>query len=133
MLDRFVTQIDPHPKDIEQQKPRSFLDFLDCHNIILLGDPGSGKTHTFRHAAEHEGAVYRTVRKFVYFDGEECQGKTVYLDALDEFRSRRGDKSMVEQIVHVARALDRPKIRLSCQAADWLGNTDLDIFHELAR
>jgi hypothetical protein len=131
MLDRLVTQIEPYPEDFEQQKPRPFRDFLNGHDIVLLGDPGLGKTHTFRHAAESEGADYRTVQQFVIFEGESSHGKTVYLDALDEFRSRRGDRGTVAQIVHLVHALNRPKIRLSCRAADWLGNTDLAIFREL--
>jgi hypothetical protein len=132
MLDRLVTQIEPL-EYLEEQKSRAFHDFLDCHNIILLGDPGAGKTHIFRQAAQQAGAVYRTVRQFVYFDGEGCAGKTIYLDALDELRSRSSDKDTIKEFVRVIRTLDRPKIRLSCRAADWLGNTDLSIFRELAR
>ena len=69
----------------------------------------------------------------MYFDGEGCEGKTIYLDALDEFRSRSSDKDTIKEIVRVVRTLGRPKIRLSCRAADWLGNTDLSIFRELSR
>jgi hypothetical protein len=133
MLDRLVTQIDPPPEPIEEPKPRPFLDFLSCHNIILLGDPGLGKTHTFRQGAHYEGAVYKTARDFVYFEGEDCERKSVYLDALDEFRSRSGNKDTVAEIVRIVRCLSRPKIRLSCRSADWLGNTDLYIFRQLAR
>jgi hypothetical protein len=133
MLDRLVTQIEPPLEHLEELKARAFHDFLDCHNIILLGDPGSGKTHIFERAAQREGAVYKTVRDFVYFDGEDCAGQTIYLDALDESRSRSSDKDTIKEIVRVVRSLDRPKIRLSCRAADWLGNTDQSIFRELAR
>ena len=75
MLDRLVTQIEPPPEYLEEQKSRAFHDFLDSHNIILLGDPGLGKTHIFRQAAQQAGAVYKTVRQFVYFDGEGCARK----------------------------------------------------------
>jgi predicted ATPase len=133
MLDRLVTQIEPQPAHLEELEPRAFCDFSDYHTIILLGDPGLGKTHLFEHAAEYERAVYKTVREFVLSGGEGCEGKTVYLDALDEFRSRSGDKNLVAKIVRIVRDLDRPKIRLSCRAADWLGNTDLTIFRRLAQ
>jgi hypothetical protein len=74
-----------------------------------------------------------TVGQFVLFDGENCEGKTVYLDALDESRSRSGDTNTVEKLVRIVRSLGRPKMRRSCRAADWLGNTDLQIFHQLAQ
>ena len=31
----------------------------------------------------------------------------------------------LEKLVRIVRGLGRPKMRLSCRAADWLGNTDL--------
>jgi DNA replication protein DnaC len=52
MLDRLVTQIELPPESLEEQKSRAFHDFLDCYNIIFLGDPGSGKTHIFRQAVQ---------------------------------------------------------------------------------
>jgi hypothetical protein len=134
MLDRLVTQIEPPPDYTAKQEPQVFRDFLSSHTIILLGDPGVGKTHLFQHAAQPEGAEYTTVRQFVVFEGEAWKGKTVYLDALDEFRSRSGDNdTTVEKLVRILRSLGRPKMRLSCRAADWLGNTDLQIFRQLAQ
>src|SRR5215471_13906895 len=133
MLDRLVTQIEPPLEHIARQAPQAFRDFLSGHTIILLGDPGVGKTHLFQHAAQHEGAAYTTVRQFVLFEGENCAGKTVYLDALDESRSRSENKDTVAELVRIVRGLGRPKMRLSCRAADWLGNTDLQIFRQLAQ
>ncbi len=133
MLDRLVTQIEPPPEPTARQEPRAFRDFLSGHIIILLGDPGAGKTHLFHHAAQYESTEYSTVGQFVLFAGENCEGKTVYLDALDESRSRSGDTNTVEKLVRIVRSLGRPKMRLSCRAADWLGNTDLQIFHQLAQ
>ena len=98
MLDRLVTQMEPPPEHIEAQKSGVFNASLDCHNIILLGDPGLGKTHLFKQAARHEGAVYKTVRQFVCFEGEDCEGKIVYRDAVDEFRSRSADKSLLRTL-----------------------------------
>jgi len=63
MLDRLVTQIEPIPQNYDAQLPRVFRDVLDCHNIILLGDPGMGKTHLFQRTAEYEGAIYKTIRE----------------------------------------------------------------------
>ncbi len=95
MLDRLVTQIESIPKSYDERGLQVFRDILDYHNIILLGDPGMGKTYLFQHAAQYEGAIYKTIREFISFDGEGCQGKIIYLDALDELRSRSGDQNTV--------------------------------------
>jgi chromosomal replication initiation ATPase DnaA len=71
MLDRLVTQIEPPPDHTAKQELQVFHDFLSSHIIILLSDPGVGKTHLCQHAVRHEGAEYTTVRQFVVFDGEK--------------------------------------------------------------
>ena len=70
MLDRLITQIEPPPEYTARQAPQAFRDFLSGHTILLLGDPGVGKTHLFQYAARSEGAEYTTVRQFVVFEGE---------------------------------------------------------------
>ena len=133
MLNRLVTQIEPPLDHTAKQELQVFHDFLSSHIIILLSDPGVGKTHLFQHTARHEGAEYTLVRKFVLFEGKAWQGKTVYLDALDEFRSRSDNKDTVAELVRILCGLGRPKMRLSCRATDWLGNADLQIFRQLAQ
>lgn len=125
------------PRTVRRIEPRSigdaidlpeFLLFKDClhiPNLILLGDPGMGKTFTFKQAAEYEEAEYFTVRSFLRKRGKNCQDKTVYLDALDEFRSRSEDGKLVDELVKVINECGCNRIRLSCRAADWLGGTDL--------
>jgi len=76
-----------------------FSQYFEVPNIILLGDPGSGKTHTFKAAAEEEKAEFKTVRQFLATEGRGCEGKTVYLDGLDEFRSRIQDKNSVIEVI----------------------------------
>lgn len=102
-----------------------FEECLEIPNIILLGDPGMGKTFTFEQAAAYENAEYFTVRSFLRRRGKNCQDKTVYLDALDEFRSRSEDGKLVDDLVKVINQCGCNRIRLSCRAADWLGDSDL--------
>ena len=66
MLDRLVTQIEPPPDHTAKQEPQVFRDFLSSHTIILLGDPGLGKTHLFQHTTRYDGADYTLVRQFVF-------------------------------------------------------------------
>jgi chromosomal replication initiation ATPase DnaA len=44
----------------EDQRP--FSDFAASQNVVLLGDPGSGKSHLFRETAVAEGARFVTAR-----------------------------------------------------------------------
>jgi len=105
-----------------------FSQYFEVPNIILLGDPGSGKTHTFKAAAEEEKAEFKTVRQFLATEGRGCEGKTVYLDGLDEFRSRIQDKNSVIEVIKYLGRIGQPRFRLSCRVADWLGETDLSLF-----
>lgn len=127
MFPRTVRRIEPRSRGDAIDLPE-FLLFKDClhiPNLILLGDPGMGKTFTFKQAAVYEGAEYFTVRSFLRKRGKNCKDKTIYLDALDEFRSRGEDGKIIDKLVEVINECGCNRIRLSCRAADWLGDTDL--------
>ena len=123
---RRVKQIQPESSVTD----RRFPDFLHIPNIILLGDPGSGKTFTFKAVSKAEQAAYFTVREFLTLgeDSEIKTAETVYLDGLDEYRPRTKDKCLVDELIKQLGRLGRPKMRLSCRAADWLGQSDLSLF-----
>jgi MoxR-like ATPase len=61
----------------------TFADFATEDAIILLGDPGMGKTTFFREAAN---STYTTVRKFL-IDPLVATSQVLFLDALDEYRT----------------------------------------------
>jgi len=93
-----------------------FSHYLDVSNIILLGDPGSGKTHTFEAASKEEKTKLISVRNFCYSAGERCEGQTIYLDGLDEFRSRMDGKSIISEVMKLLHHIQPAKLRLSCRA-----------------
>jgi hypothetical protein len=111
-----------------------FSDYLAVPNIILLGDPGAGKTYTFKAAASEENVDYYTVREFIAYAETSDEQKTIYLDGLDEFRSRCDDKNLIIELIKLLNKQGHPKIRLSCRSADWLGESDLSLlrrfFHD---
>ena len=86
-LNRRVKRISSSSND-DQQQIRAYADYLDRPNIVLLGDPGAGKSHLFRIGSEHESAKLFQARSFTIYVDQSVTGKVVYIDALDEKRSR---------------------------------------------
>ncbi len=112
------------------EAPRSSAplhEFFGIPAIVVLGDPGAGKTTSFQQAAEIESnSLYVTVRDFISLrNPERYQGRTLYLDALDEMRSRSLDgRSIFDEMRGRLGELGCPRFRLSCRAADWYGSSD---------
>lgn len=104
--------------------------FRSTPAYVLLGDPGAGKTTTFRCecAALGNAACYVTARDFLTFAPEnhpEWCSKTLFIDGLDE--SRAGTQDKRTPFDHIRGRLDqlgKPRFRLSCRTADWLGTND---------
>jgi hypothetical protein len=127
MTDRTVTLQEPIPRDSNgSDLTKPFSAFAEVPNIILLGDPGAGKSHLFEAAARASGdGRFFTVRSFLNLPADEAV-ETVFIDALDETRSGPGDDEIVDQIVRKLYELRPKQVRLSCRVADWLGGSDLD-------
>lgn len=119
--DRRVRERRQDKQDAVPAPERTLAEFADSRVVILLGEPGLGKTQTFEHAAkEDEGAVYRTVSRFLAGSIDRLHGKTLYLDALDEYRARQSDsRGVIDSLLGRLEELDWPKLRLSCRAIDW--------------
>ena len=106
--------------------------FSSAPAYVLLGDPGSGKSTTFGTEAAFlgtDGALI-SARDFLASDVRshpEWQGKTLFIDGLDEMRVGSGDRrEALDSIRRSLDALGRPAFRISCREADWLGDNDRD-------
>lgn len=110
----------------EGQESRSLEECRDLPAYVLLGDPGAGKTESFKKEAEESGGKYIRARDFATFEpGTECQGSTLFIDGLDEMRADGGDgRTPLDHIRKHLERLGRPQFRLSCREADWLGASD---------
>ncbi len=129
MLGRRVEKIRPIENGEEPGSTiRPFSDFLDVPNLVLLGDPGSGKSFLFDKASQEEKGKIFTARTFMTYGAEGGMDRVLYIDGLDEQRSRTEKYQLIDGIVKKVLEIKPAKLRVSCRAADWLGETDLEIF-----
>ena len=101
----------------------------DDSAYVLLGDPGAGKTTAFQceyEALGGEHAHLTTARDFrTLAPRTEWRDKTLFIDGLDEVRAGASDaRTSFDAIRARLDGLGRPRFRLSCRAADWLGAND---------
>ena len=97
---------------------------------VLLGDPGAGKSTAFEMECKAlgESACKITARRFLNVKLKkhpEWRFKTLFIDGLDEVRAGSSDaRTPFDRIWRRLYELDRPRFRLSCREADWLGAND---------
>jgi hypothetical protein len=91
--------------------------------VVILGDPGLGKTELTKSLADKfgfirisGGAFYRTTRF-------SASNKKIIIDGLDEITSSSGVSAMDEVLKRLSQ-IGNPNFILSCRSADWQGSTD---------
>lgn len=105
------------------KEPRSFAGFADADAIVLLGNPGSGKSTLFGMAG---GTDAKTVRTFLLAPAPPVAGP-LFIDGLDEYRKVVGSDAASDRLAQALIALGKPKFRLSCRAADWFSALDQEV------
>ena len=109
---------------------RPLDEFRSVPAYVLLGDPGAGKTTAFEAECEALGEKAHpiTADDFLTYDASnlpsEWREKTLFIDGLDEVRTGVQGVSTFRDIRKLLRALGKPRFRLSCRQADWLGEND---------
>ena len=128
---RICTEVLARGTDRGREKsPRPVEEFRSTSAYVLLGDPGSGKTTVFEseHEALDEATCLVTARDFLTWDLDshpEWRRKTLLIDGLDEIRAGSADaRTPFDRIRSRLDKLGRPRFRLSCRDADWLGDND---------
>ena len=124
---RTCTEILPQEGD---QDSRPLEEFRSATAYVLLGDPGSGKTTAFKAECDAlgESAHPISARDFLTLDVNshpEWRDKTLFIDGLDEIRAGTIDaRTPFNEVRTRLDQLGRPRFRLSCREADWLGDND---------
>lgn len=133
IVDRKFSQQSPDPQG-DAIHPKSLCDFFKSDALVVLGDPGAGKTTSFEQAASEEpDAVYVKIRDFLTLKTKQYTGKTLYLDGLDEQRSKSNDgTAILDDLRQRLDELGTPRFRLSCRSADWYGSSDLEGLNAVA-
>lgn len=91
--------------------------------VVLLGEPGIGKSTVLRAEAELAGTRCATVREMI--TGGAVSGETLFVDALDEYRV---DGQHLDKAYNLAAAISASgatRWRLSCRSEDWRSAADM--------
>lgn len=121
-VERTCTEIVPNS---QERISRSLKDYREQAAYVLLGDPGAGKTKSFLQEANESGGEYIKARDFALFEhNPQNQGKILFIDGLDEMRTAGDSRTPLDHIRKHLVQLGKPRFRLSCREADWLGDSD---------
>ena len=111
---------------VSEDESRPLSEYRDLPAYVLIAASGAGKTSEFESEAEGSNGEFVTARDFASLDRDsQWRSKTLFVDALDELP--RGRKNGDSLFLEMRRRLDRmgkPKFRISCREADWLGPLD---------
>ena len=132
ILERFVELLDSEGRAEGEPRPLSDL-FREPKCLVLLGDPGMGKTTALSTAAAAvPGSVLKSVRIFAPGTMTEDPGEGILLlDALDEAMAA-GSQDPLGAVAARLEGLHYPRFWLSCRAVDWAGQATAGLLRECA-
>lgn len=129
MPSKKIANIDRRVKIIDGEENmstyRSVSDLRTLPYVVLLGEPGIGKTTVFETEATNENAAIMKVRDLMT-SKVLPQGGTLFLDGLDEYRVDGEKANKVHDLAQAILACNVDRWRLSCRSEDWRKAADSD-------
>ncbi|PJK31103.1 hypothetical protein CVT23_03325 [Minwuia thermotolerans] len=101
-----------------------FSELSDCPYVVLLGEPGSGKSTVFETAAKAASRSVTIARALRVSGGQHVESP-LFVDALDEDRSEGSKKDKIFQLRDKMLSSSLECWRISCRVEDWRGAADL--------
>lgn len=127
LVPRRVRKLENESKNAVENLPEDLQKFRNFPAWVLLGEPGAGKSTAFESEAEATGGRCLRIAEFIHANPDEAwNGKTLFLDGLDEIRASAGNDSAIQLIRKQLKRLGNPPFRIACRAADWYGATDAE-------
>jgi hypothetical protein len=120
MIDRRIQVLGggTHTETVSSLRDRPFL--------VLLGEPGIGKTTVLETEAEAEGVPVIKVRELIN-ETVDTQPGPLFLDALDEYRVGATDFDKIHLLAKAIKTAGATRWRLTCRSEDWQKNADIEI------
>lgn len=129
-----MTTVPPIPRRLKRHEPPegevALIDEAEALGlpapIVVVGDPGAGKSVLMETFGQMPGAIYLRAGAFVrHADPARLVGAATRLivDGVDEVASNAAGGG-VEAVLRQLSALGHPDFVLSCRAADWRGAAD---------
>jgi hypothetical protein len=116
-MERIVEIIEDDP--YSKRATFRIRDLPDDACILILGDPGSGKTTCMEEAAGIFGGIFVPVRQFLARPaGWATTGAPLFLDALDEALAG-GPSNPADAVARALHECGQPRFWLSCRPVDW--------------
>lgn len=128
-MNRRILVIDGLDKQ-ERQVIQTISDLSFYPQIILLGEPGIGKSTALRFMANSAESNVMSVRAFMN-GAISNPDKPLFLDALDEYRSDGSTKDKTFGLANRIVERSANRWRLTCRAEDWRSYADAHTFIEM--
>ena len=118
----------------DSRETRPLVEWRTLDAYVLLGDPGAGKSWAFQDECKAVAGVPLSARDVAAgIAPADLAGRTVFIDGLDEVRAGAKDGRVpFDAIRKWLYERGRPRFRLSCREADWLGSSDTDRLEQIA-